>query len=501
MADEQNTSVVVEDEEQTTINQSYMNRLFCSTKERITFVLLNCVSGMRLGDYELGSDIFLYKIFGITSPTRYAKASLWLKTYDIINDPLTAVIVDNMRTRWGKFKPFQYLYFLPGLITGFINCILPMLSLAFGWQDTQRIYAMIALNFCSETLGALIGSGGGYLGTVFTPNPDERTSLVLAAQFVDDLISKLPQQIMQICMDFVFKNEYTARVVKFYVLFRTTLYFIMQIPAVAWVFVSKERVPQSEKLPTPLHSLKAVFTNKPLLIYTLSGLVDGIDIGTNQSLYYTDVVKFNLMKTIGGIPGAPISYASYPIATKFRKKFSTKALWLMCRGSVFISEGFFFLMGMIGGRKNGLYKKKIPMTIVFALGNCFEMVFFASRKLVGQEISFEVLDYCEWKNGYRVEATITLVQGYFEKIKSALLSLVNAWLLEKWAGFEGGLGKIQNDETKWKMFLTAFGPHLIFDAISMVPMFFYNIDKKTRDKMYLELEIARSQRSNIEDNS
>ena len=139
-----------------------------------------------------------------------------------------------------------------------------------------------------------------------------------------------------------------------------------------------------------------------------------------------------------------------------------------------------------------MYLKKWPMTAAFALGNCLEMVFYGTKKVIEDEINFEVLDYCEWKNGFRVEATISLVSNYFSKVRDILLRLVNGWLLERWAGFQTGVDVEQSIDTKWRMFLTIFGPRLIFDLISMAPMFLYNIDKKTRETMYLELEKSRA---------
>ena len=43
------------------------------------------------------------------------------------------------------------------------------------------------------------------------------------------------------------------------------------------------------------------------------------------------------------------------------------------------------------------------------------------------------------------------------------------------------------------MFIAAFGPRLIMDLISLIPMFFYNVDQKTRDRMYLDLERTRAE--------
>ena len=470
------------------LEQAYMNRLFCSTKERISYTLKSAFGGLNLGKYDTNSEIFLYKIFGLT-PVRYAKASVGLGVYDMINDPLSAAIIDNMRSRWGKFKPFQYLSLLPSLLVGLFLCILPEVANRGGFDETARLYTYMGIMYASETINAFFG-GGGYIDNVFTPNPNERTSMLLVAKFFAD--QKFPTQLFGVLYDLIDNGQLDFSVTRLFVIMKLAIWAIAASVNIFWIIVSRERVPQSEKPPHPLHGIRAVFTNKPLLIRTLSGVVDGIDVGTSEALYYSDVLHFNTLPTIAGIPGTPICYASYPLATRFRKKYSTKRLWLMQRASIFVSEGAFLLFGMVGGKEHGMYMKKIPMTIVFALGNCLEMVFYGTKRIVGSEIDYEVLDYCEWKNGYRVEATISLITGYFNKVKDILLRIVNAWLLEKWAGYQSGLDAVQSVDTMWRMFVASFAPRLCFDFLSMVPMFFYNIDRKTRERMYLDLEQRRA---------
>ena len=93
---------------------------------------------------------------------------------------------------------------------------------------------------------------------------------------------------------------------------------------------------------------------------------------------------------------------------------------------------------------------------------------------------------------------INLITGYFTKVKDAILDIVNANLLQKWAKYEIGENVVQTAETKWRLFIIAFGPHLIFDLISLLPMLLYNIDKNTRDRMYRDLEITRAARAQSE---
>ena len=397
-----------------------------------------------------------------------------------------------MRTRWGKFKPFQYLALIPSTLLGFVTCVMPLIADAQGMDAAQRLIFYMILSYIGETVGAFFG-GGGYIDNVFTPNPNERTSLLVSSNFASDLFKRFPEQLAGILFDLVANGKIHINLTKVFASMKSFWWIIATIPGIMWVFVSKERVPQSEKPPQVVKGKFSVFKNKPLLIYTLSGFVGDINVGTSESLYYDTVLKFNMMSTIAGIPGMPISYASYPWATKFRKRFSTKALWLMQSGSIIFSESLFFLVGLIGGKENGFYKKKLPMTLAMMVGNCVEMVFYATKNIIGSEINYEVLDYCEWQNGYRVEATVHLITGYINKVRGIILTKINTMLLARWAGFESGLTAVQTTDTMWKMFIAAFGPHLIFDLLSLVPMFFYNIDQKTRDRMYLDLERTRAQ--------
>ncbi len=415
----------------------------------------------------------------------------------MINDPLTAAIIDNMRTRWGKFKPFQYLALLPSILGGIYTCMLPIIANFFGWSAGTRLIGYMILQYYNETVGAFFG-GGGYIENVFTPNPNERTSLLVSAKFVGDLLGKFPSQIFAVLLDLRGNGIIKADLTKMFVTGKWIVWTISMVPTIMWYLTSKERVPQSEKPPQPIKGILSVFRNRPLLVNVLSGFIDDINVGQGGDLYYNDVLHFNTLETIAGIPGSPVSYYSYALVPKLRKKCSTKALWFLDRGATFFKASIFFLIGTIGGQKKGLYLHKIPMVITFAIGNTVQMLFYATGKVINDEINYEILDYCEWKNGYRVEATVTLIKGYFTKVKDIFLRIVNAYLLENWAGFESGTEIVPGGEVGWKLFLTAFGPKLIFDALCFIPMMFYNIDRDTRERMYIDLERSRALRAAME---
>lgn len=476
--------------------QSYMNRMFCTTKERVSYILYTAFGSMGTGSFEPGGEIWVNKIYNI-DPEKLSYAKAGLTVYDMLNDPLTAAIIDNMRTRWGKFKPFQWLSILPAVILGLFVCLLPSIASAAGLDASKRLlYYMIYL-YVNETISAFFG-GGGYIKNVFTPNPNERTALLVSANFVGDLMKKLPSQVMDILWDLINNNVLKVSQTKFVVVGKTVVWILAMIPTIMWYINSRERIAQSEKPPQPIKGLLSVFKNRPLLVYTLSGLIDDINLGMGGDLYYSDVLKFKTMTTIAGIPGSPISYASYGFVSKFRRRFSTKALWFLSRGTTYLSNVSFLLVGLIGGKNHGLYQSKLAMSLIFGLGNSIEMVFYATRNVIGDEINYEVLDYCEWQNGFRVEATVEMMKGYFYKVKNMIIEVINARLLKRWVGYEGGTAAIQTQQAKYRLFITAFGPKLIFDTLCFIPMLFYNIDKNTRERMYLDLERMRSMRANME---
>lgn len=478
------------------LNQAYMNRIFCSTKERIAYILYSAYGNTTLGKYDVGHDIWMYDMYGV-KPTAYAKAQATLTVYDMINDPLTAAIIDNMRTRWGKFKPFQWLALLPSIIIGIYTCMLPVFANHFAWNASKKLIAYMVMSYANETVSAFFG-GGGYINNVFTPNPNERTSLLVSAKFVGDLLSKFPSQLFGIVLDLFNNGIIKIDMYKLFVYGKWAVWIISMVPTILWYVLSKERVPQSEKPPQPIKGILSVFRNRPLLVSVLSGFIDDINVGQGGDLYYNDVLHFNTLETIAGIPGSPVSYYSYALAPKLRRKFSTKALWFLDRGSSFFKATLFFLVGLIGGQKNGLYLKKVPMSIAFGIGNTVQMAFYATGKVINDEINYEILDYCEWQNGYRVEATVTLIKGYFTKVKDIFLRIINANLLEKFAGFESGQEIVPGGTVGWRLFITAFGPKLIFDALCFIPMLFYNIDEKTRERMYIDLERSRALRAQME---
>ena len=65
------------------------------------------------------------------------------------------------------------------------------------------------------------------------------------------------------------------------------------------------------------------------MLYTLSEFLAGFAVSKSRINYYIDVLGSATYQTIVGIPASPISTISYAFIAPLRKKFSTKAIWIL----------------------------------------------------------------------------------------------------------------------------------------------------------------------------
>ncbi len=490
--DEQNQGIVI-NYEKGVKNPLLRNRRYIGNKERIGY-LLNDVSGsFNIDKYK---DRFIYDIVKLDFDF-LAVFGLFSGIWDTLNDTFIGVIVDRTRTRWGKFKPYILLGKIPLMLIGLWYWFMPIF-----FADTSATYGPKLLFYAifsiiCETAGTFTSiASTGFMSTI-TPDPLERTGLITMANLVSGLVGeKLPELLFGLLLDLV-NNE----VVKWN---RTTLFVSFGIfTAVAgtmmsfyFICVTKERVSQTIEKPSIIQGLKAIVNNRPILLYTLSEFLAGFAVSKSRINYYIDVLGSATYQTIVGIPASPVSTISYAFIAPLRKKFSTRALWILedvwndvCWLSV-------FAIGSIGGAEKGLYKNKWVMLPVMAIEEVFEMCVYGLRHVIPQEILNEAMDYCEWKNGYRAEAMTGVARGLVTKLQGIAMGSIQNFIMKR-IGYVQGLDiGTQADSTKWWIFAMGTGIPIITGALGIIPKFFHNLNGERRDRMYQELFARREAMQN-----
>ena len=133
----------------------------------------------------------------------------------------------------------------------------------------------------------------------------------------------------------------------------------------------------------------------------------------------------------------------------------------------------------------------LPVTAVW---ECLYAIFWGARSISISEISNECNDYLEWKCGCRNEATLSAASTLMCKIPARINNILQPKYKE-WIGYDLTAyteGREQPEPAqKWIFAMATIFPAIIV-LTSVIPMFWFNIDKDTRDRMYRELNERRA---------
>ena len=129
------------------------------------------------------------------------------------------------------------------------------------------------------------------------------------------------------------------------------------------------------------------------------------------------------------------------------------------------------------------------MAIALTLWETLFMVFYGVRKVIPTEMYNEAMDYCEWKNGYRTEGMTSVAQGLAQKLSSIVSSYI-ALFIKQLIGYDLTAytrGTAQSDNTKFGLFAMFTIIPFITTSLGIIPMLFYDLNDKKKEKMYEEL--------------
>ena len=473
------------------------NRRYVGTKETVGYVIFDMAQSFNINTY---AERFITNIFKLDLGLQ-AVANLINSIWDVINDTFSGAVVDKTRTRWGKFKPYLIVLGIPGTLATCIYWLMPLLFPSASSTSMAKFFFYLVLAILRETGGTFRGfAQTGMLATI-TPNPIERTRLITSAQFFSGFLGeKLPQQIMDIVLDlignqFIAKGKLELAYKGVFIGMGVFTSLVSGIAALWFATVTKERVMQSVETPSIKEGIKSIVNNKPILLLTLSDTLSSFSLFSGSKKdYFIDVLNFATLGTIVGIPGAIVHPFSYTLVPWFRKRMSTRALAILGKYSIDITYIPVFLFGCIGGKKNGLYKKVLPMGIALALQETFYMFFYGLRTVIPSEMYNEAMDYCEWKNGYRTEAMTSAAKGLAQKLASTVSNFIKT-LFKKWIGYDINAytsGSAQTDDTKFWLFAMFTVLPLVTTTLGIIPLLFYDLSGKKRDKMYEELLARRA---------
>ena len=466
--------------------QLYKNHNYIGVKETVAYLFNDWSNSFGIGGF---SERYIWDVVHIDF-TITAAVNIVTTAWDIINDMFISTIVDNTRTRIGKFRPYLIALQLPLTFIGMIYWMIPLFFPNTSGTYLPKLLFYFAFNVINETASTFTSvAKSGYMSTI-TPNPDERVKLITLAELLTGYMGEdMPRYIMGVLIDLVNNKVVSWKLSSVFMVMGCSTALISSL-CTFWFFLqSRERVPQSLERPNIKEGLKAIFTNYPVLLMCLSDFLGGFSIGKSESNYFIDVLGSYSLITILNIPSAANGSISYGFVAPLRKRFSSKSLWIFADlyNSATTLGVFFFGMS----KKKTMFKRTVPMCIAFGLKEWFQKWIWGVTKVINADLWNEAMDFCEWKNGYRMEATTGVAKGLISKIQSAFMSSITNLLMKKIGYVQGLEIGSQNDSTKfWEFALCTIVPTLT-GILRIVPKFLWPISKEKRTQMYNELAERR----------
>lgn len=456
------------------------DRRYVGAKETFAYLLNDFSNAFNINGY---SDRFIWDVVKIDFKTN-ALVNLFTGAWDIINDPIIATIVDKTRTRWGKFRPYLVAFQIPMTLLGALYWFIPFFFPGTSGTYLPKLIYYFAFNVVNETAGTFTSiAKSGYMTTV-TPHPNDRARLITLAELLTGMMGEdMPNYIMGVLIDLINNNILKWKLQNVFLAMGLGTSIISSAFTLYFFLVSRERVLQSIEAPSVTQGLKAVINNYPVLLITLSDFLGGFSVGSSSTNYFIDVLGSASLQTILNIPSGINGTLSYAFVKPIRAKFSTKAIWVF---EDLYTRFWIILLFVIGSIKKN-YKKRLLMCILFGIQAWFDKWAFGIRKVVKAELYNEAMDYCEWKNGYRVEATIGVARNLISKVQNIVMNSVKSLILSA-IGYEQGITiGTQTDKTKWWLFALCTGIPQLTGILAVIPKFLYPLSGSLRDRMYSEL--------------
>ena len=443
-------------------------------KNRYTFGL------GTIGRDMLYSLISMYLIFYLTDIVELPNAVLWWVTaiimgariFDALNDPIMGVIVDNTRTKWGKFKPWIAI----GAIASGLFTVLLFTDFGLTGMEYVPLFAVLYLLWGISWTANDISYWS--MLPALSMNQKEREKIGAFARICANVgLFVVVAGIVPITTAI---GDATGSMKSAYFIFTIIIVIIMILGQSITIFGVNEskNVFKQEKKTTLKGMVRAIFKNDQLL-YTAIAMalfMIGYVTTTGFGLYYFkyafgDEGMYSIFAIVLGV--AQIS--ALLVFPFFSKRFDRKKLYTGATAFVFAGYILFFFS---------------PMNMIF-IGVSGLLIFLGQAFIQLLMLMFlaDTVEYGQWKLGKRNESVTFALQPFINKMGGAVASgIVGATVIisgindAKTAAdvTQGGLLTM-----KIAMFIL---PLIFILAGYLIYRFKYKIDQKMYKQILADLE-------------
>ncbi|MBQ8076835.1 MAG: MFS transporter [Eubacterium sp.] len=406
---------------------------------------------------------------------------------------IIGILVDRTRTPLGKVKPWVGFGAIPLAIISMLVFVAPNTS-----SFTVATIWMFVIYSLYTAISCAVESPSNCFGALCSPNPKERSSAISIASFLRS-VGQSGGQVVIIVVPAIMKalmgkQQYkNAEGQGLDLIISTAICALGMIIFVMIFFANnKERVPYTTEKVSLIESIKLVFTNKNLLMVSLTKLCGfGRGVYGTVSLYIavyllgSKGLKLALMLPMG------IGTAVGTLLVNFvLKKFSTKKTFILfcCYGASALAILFFVSKG-IGFNKT--------LIVPFLILNFFCGIQHGNTNVTPNIMIADCVDEMEYKTGKRQEGLAYAGYGLFSKIASAGTKYFAPFLVYTWSGYQFSKSAnvayaTQSDDTLSKFLAIYTIIPAIFVVLQFVPILFYDMVGEKKDRITAALAEKRA---------
>ena len=463
---------------------SYKRR-YVGGREAVAYVLFDSSKSFHIDEFK---TLFVTDVLKLDLKWNTV-ISLINAVWDIINDGFLGVMVDKTRTRWGKFRPYLFLYATVGTVLTSLFWLTP-LFFDKNPNNMGKAVFWLLLHMLLEAVGTLRGFSETGLVSCISPSPDDRVRLYTMAELFSAIWESIPSVLMGLLIDLVDHDVVKFSMDSAYISMGVFTMVVSGILSLFFCFYAKERITQTREKFNFREGMRIILHNKPLLILLLSDFFGGFSAETWEHYYYKDVLGAASLRNIVRLPGMPFSFLSYTYLSKARGRFPIKALWIFGSHVKDLFSIAIFAIGSLGG----IYNKVAPMVGMLMLRNLAYMGSLSIIKIIPKEIMLDSLEYAEWNTGVRAEGTIQATKGMVGKVVRNIVNSLTTLIMQATGySLNAGFGQ-QSAKAKYAMFAMGIGIPGAAGLLSLVPKLFYDLTGEKRERMYRELAEMRKVR-------
>ena len=421
----------------------------------------------RYGVGAIGLDLsygmfYTYLSYYLSSVLHIPEAFLLILTpiariWDGINDPMMGTIVDNTRTKFGKYRP----WILIGALSNAI--VLSLLFTSFGMSGIP-LYIYIAVMYILWGMTNTMADWS--MVPSFTSEEKERNLVATVArtfsgvgQGIISILTPIICPLLSSNLEEKTDKGYSASGFSRWAIICGVLLVFF---ALICVLTTKEtNVVYNEKQKFSLKQIFAVIkSNDQLVVFMIFAMLSnaGWYLTSSTATYYFsdslgDPAKQSLFGTIGAV-GSILGLLVVPVLSQ---KFSKRTTYTISLSASIVGYALMLIFGAV---------IKIPIVLDF----CYIIASIGiSSMFVSQTIFLaDIVDYGEYKNGIRNESITFSMKGFLQKMAYTIQTVVLFGTL--WAmnyNVQSKAGSL-SEGTKTGIGILAFGAPIIFLTASLI---------------------------------